>query len=70
MESLRGYDRWKTTPPAESEEPCSECDGQGFHADEDGRWKCDECDGTGVVQPDEDCEDDERDRYDDQRDDE
>jgi DnaJ-class molecular chaperone len=48
MTSLPGYDRWKTTPPPEGE-PCPDCAGAGYHADEDGRWTCDECDGTGVV---------------------
>jgi DnaJ-class molecular chaperone len=65
MTSLPGYDAWKTTPPPEPTDPCPECNGRGYHADEDGRWTCDPCDGTGVAQPDEDYEDDERDRCDD-----
>jgi hypothetical protein len=61
MDSLPGYDRWKTTPPPEGE-PCPDCAGAGYHADEDGRWKCGECDGTGAAQPDEEPE---QDRYND-----
>jgi RecJ-like exonuclease len=61
MTSLPGYDRWKTTPPPEPVDPCPECAGVGYHADEDGRWTCNECEGTGERVD----EDDERDRYDD-----